>query len=124
MFKDLECKDCGSSSFVRVDDDTLMCEYCKGLMKKKTSNDEIVKTAHLEDKEESKQKDKKNFALVKLLLCIFLGQFGVHRFVEGKIISGILFAVTHGLFGIGYLCDIFRLAKELADDHKEGENDE
>lgn len=47
---------------------------------------------------------------VSLPLCVFLGWFGVHRFYEGKIPTGILWLCTFGLFGIGNLIDILILA--------------
>ncbi|MCL1831135.1 MAG: TM2 domain-containing protein [Oscillospiraceae bacterium] len=43
--------------------------------------------------------------LVALLLCIFVGCFGVHHFYVGRIGYGILFIFTGGLFGIGLLVD-------------------
>lgn len=46
---------------------------------------------------------------VAFLLCFFFGVFGVHRFYEGKIGSGILYACTFGLFGIGYFIDLILL---------------
>ncbi|MDE6593339.1 MAG: TM2 domain-containing protein [Oscillospiraceae bacterium] len=47
---------------------------------------------------------------ISLPLCVFLGWFGVHRFYEGKIATGILWLCTCGLFGIGNLIDILILA--------------
>ena len=43
---------------------------------------------------------------VVLILAIFGGVFGVHRFYEGKIFTGILFLLTFGFFGIGLFVDI------------------
>lgn len=46
---------------------------------------------------------------VALLLCIFLGFVGGHKFYEGKVGMGILYLFTAGLFGIGVLIDFITL---------------
>lgn len=48
---------------------------------------------------------------IALILCVFLGWLGVHRFYEGKVITGLLYLCTWGFFGIGWIVDIVRLAK-------------
>lgn len=45
-----------------------------------------------------------------LLLCIFLGGFGVHRFYVGKVGTGILYLITAGFCGIGWIVDIILVA--------------
>ncbi len=45
-----------------------------------------------------------------LLLCFFLGVFGVHRFYVGKIGTGILCLFTFGGLGIWSLIDFVRIA--------------
>jgi TM2 domain-containing membrane protein YozV len=37
---------------------------------------------------------------------LFLGWFGVHKFYEGKILFGILYLLTFGLFGVGVVIDL------------------
>ena len=44
---------------------------------------------------------------ISLLLCIFFGWTGAHKFYEGRIIGGLVFLFTLGLFGIGWIVDIF-----------------
>ena len=47
--------------------------------------------------------------LVTLLLCLLLGEFGVHRFYNGKIGTGILQLITLGGCGIWALIDLIMI---------------
>ena len=44
-----------------------------------------------------------------LILCIFLGCLGIHKFYLDRVLWGIIYLLTGGLFGIGWFVDIFRL---------------
>lgn len=46
---------------------------------------------------------------VALVLCIFLGYLGGHKFYEGKVGMGILYIFTFGLFGIGIFVDFITI---------------
>ena len=43
---------------------------------------------------------------VSFFLCLFLGVFGAHKFYEGRILLGVLYIFTGGLFGIGVIIDL------------------
>ena len=56
--------------------------------------------------------------LVTLLLCLFVGTLGVHRFYVGKIGTGILQLFTFGGFGIWTLVDFILIACKKFTDAK------
>ena len=50
-----------------------------------------------------------------LLLWIFTGLFGGHRFYVGKTFSGLIYMFTGGLFLVGWGLDFFRLGSMVDD---------
>lgn len=50
---------------------------------------------------------------VTWVLLFFLGIFGVHRMYLGKWISGLIYLVTFGLFGLGILYDLWTLNDQI-----------
>ena len=53
---------------------------------------------------------------VALLLCIFGGGLGAHKFYVGKSGMGILYLFTLGLFGFGWIIDIILIATGMFKD--------
>lgn len=55
---------------------------------------------------------------VAWVLLTFLGFFGIHRFYMGKIGTGIIYLLTGGLLGIGYLYDFCSLNEQISDENR------
>lgn len=47
------------------------------------------------------------------ILLVFLGIFGIHRFYQGKILTGLLYLVSGGLLGVGLLYDLLTLNGQI-----------
>lgn len=56
----------------------------------------------------------KDYSIAWLLL-VFLGLFGLHRIYMGKIVTGIIYFVTGGLFLVGVLYDMCTLNEQIND---------
>lgn len=60
-------------------------------------------------------KEKKELKTSKgmMIATIFLGWLGVQRYASGQIGLGILYTLTFGLFGIGWIYDIYKEIKSV-----------
>jgi TM2 domain-containing membrane protein YozV len=54
-----------------------------------------------------------DFNLAWLLLA-FLGLFGIHRMYMGKWITGLIYLCSAGLFGVGYIYDLWTLNDQIS----------
>ncbi len=48
------------------------------------------------------------------ILLTFLGLLGIHRLYMGKWISGIIYLLTGGIFGLGYIYDFWTLNDQIS----------
>ena len=106
------CKHCGES----IDKECIICPKCgKQVEEIRNNNDNrnivINNTATANSRSVVKNvgygRPKNKW--VAFLLCVFLGFFGAHKFYEGKMLLGIVYLFTAGLFGIGWFIDIIVL---------------
>ena len=90
------CYKCGAE----IDDEAVVCVKCgcatRNYAKKQSTEIDL----------DASPKSR----LVALLLCIFLGFFGVHRFYLGKIGTGVVWCLTVGCIYVGWIIDIIMLA--------------
>ena len=82
------CKNCGNE----VNDNAVICVKCGCSLK-----------------DEPKKNENNNQWLITLLLCFFLGGFGIHRFYVGKTGTGIAQLLTCGGCGIWTLIDFIMI---------------
>ncbi len=82
------------------DEDQKFCQECGELINKKA-----VICPHCGVRQAGDQ-ETDNKWLVTLLLCWFLGVFGVHRFYTGHIAIGIIQLITGGGCGVWALVDL------------------
>ena len=57
----------------------------------------------------------KNWILT-IVLCLFLGYLGIHRFYANKIWTGLLYLFTGGILGIGWAIDFIIICVGAFDD--------
>lgn len=105
------CKFCGA----RIPMDAVVCTHCGRqveMLQSQQNNQPIVinnTTTQSNNQNVVVGTGRPKNKLTAVLLCLFLGEFGVHRFYEGKILTGLLWMFTVGLFGIGWLVDLIIL---------------
>lgn len=78
---------------------------------------------YLDNKRETESRFKPNYSKkskkVALVLCILFGWLGVHNFYAGNTGYGFLYLFTFGACGIGWILDIYLIAKGLYKDGKD-----
>lgn len=50
----------------------------------------------------------------ELLITVFFGMFGIHKFIKGQIGMGLLYLFTGGLLYIGWICDIIKVVRKIS----------
>lgn len=100
------CKHCGQ----QIDQDCIVCPICgKQVEDLKSSQQPVVinNTNTVDVKMENRGKEKNKW--VAFVLCLFLGLVGAHKFYEGKILMGVVYIFTAGLFFVGWIIDLIAI---------------
>ena len=90
----VNCPECGK----QISTNAASCPYCgstlwKGNAKSQPRSAYVTVTSN-------------KSRTIALILCIFFGCFGFHRFYVGKIFTGLLYVFTLGFFFIGWIVDL------------------
>lgn len=102
------CKECGA----KIARKAVICPHCGCQVTDKVSSQPqiiINNSNQNQNYVNANSGGKKCNKWVSLMLCLFLGLVGGHKFYEGRIGTGILYMFTCGLFGIGALIDFFNI---------------
>lgn len=81
------CQECGTA----IARDAITCSQCG-------ASQSSERPVYVEVRQQPSENESKKSRLVALLLFIFLGYLGAHRFYAGKVVTGILI-ILFGLFG-------------------------
>lgn len=104
------CKHCAQ----QIDKDCIVCPICGKQVEDLKANQQPVvinntntNTNTVDVKMENRGKEKNKW--VAFVLCLFLGLVGAHKFYEGKILMGVVYIFTAGLFFVGWIIDLIAI---------------
>lgn len=69
--------------------------------------------ARMKEKQQEKPTFAKKHKLLTMILALFFGFLGLHRFYLGRKITGWIWFFTFGLFGVGWMIDVLLVAMDL-----------
>ncbi len=92
------CSHCGAS----INQSAVICPHCGCQVEPLYSQTYVQTPVYVPNKY---MKDK----WVAFVLCLLLGGLGAHKFYEGRILMGVLYLLTGGIFGIGWVVDCIAL---------------
>ena len=129
-----KCKCCGATRYKKPTKNIYRCLYCGEEVEvyrkadveqpapqpvqqtqvepqASTATEAQTKTKKKEPKMETKN-------MVLLVACLRFGWFGLHKFMKGQLIWGLIYAFTGGVMGIGVFIDAMVFAIDAAKDVK------
>ena len=124
-----KCKCCGATRYKKPAKNIYRCLYCGEQVEvyRKTDEDQdivrheetsIAPTAFETKKIEKPVPQLETHNLMMLIWCIIGGWFGLHKFMSGKILWGIVYLCTYGVMGIGIFIDAMIYLIDFSKDYK------
>lgn len=131
-----KCKCCGATRYKKPTKHIYRCLYCGEEVEVYRKADVEQETDTMtqqqpvapvqQPKVEKPEPKMETKNLIMLILCLAGGWFGLHKFVQGKIIWGLVYLVTWGVLGLGAFIDsmiyLIDFAKDYRKYHKELKN--
>ena len=97
------CKHCGRQIPIKA----VICTFCGCQVEELKSNNQqpnvVINNTNTNTNVSRTGLGRARSKWIAFLLCLFLGYLGAHKFYEGQIGMGILYLLTAGIFGIGWI---------------------
>ena len=128
-----KCKCCGATRYKKPTKNIYRCLYCGEEVEvyrksetEQSAQPEVqvqpvqptIATAEPKPKQNRPEPQLETRNIIALVLCLAGGWFGLHKFMRGQIIWGLIYAFTGGVMGIGVFIDAMMLAIDSAKDIK------
>ncbi|MCL2201347.1 MAG: TM2 domain-containing protein [Oscillospiraceae bacterium] len=131
----LICSTCGARLQVDTDNSITKCCFCDTKFLLKQTSEKVYESQPIESTgvtddfvpvaqalpqtppnisvtSESQRRENPKSKWAAFLLCLLLGWLGAHKFYEGKILMGIIYLFTAGLFFIGWIVDLIIILRK------------